>query len=97
MAKLIGAKGGSGQPKGGGRVVQTTRNSSVMKTGAGNKAMADGMNLTKAQSMGSGSRPKAGGGSTGSSPSIKSTHSGTGQAGDAGAGLGGGKKLGCIY
>jgi hypothetical protein len=41
--------------------------------------------------------PKASGGSTGSSPKTSQTHSGTDRAGDAGSGLGGGKKLGCIY
>jgi hypothetical protein len=96
MAKLIGAKGGSAAPKGGGSIVTTTRNSSNMKTGKGNTAMADGMNIAKASTP-SGSRSGGSGGSKGSSPSIKQTHSGTDRAGDAGAGLGGGKKLGCMY
>lgn len=97
MAKMIGAKGGTPAPKGGGSIVSTTRNSSVMKTSKSD-LMKDkaGINIanastpTKASSKGSG-------GSTGSSPSTKSTHAGTTNAGDAGAGIGGGKKLGCIY
>jgi hypothetical protein len=35
MAKLIGAKGGSGAPKGGGSIVSTTRNGSLMKQSKG--------------------------------------------------------------
>lgn len=96
MAKLIGAKGGSPAPKGGGSIVSTTRNASIMKTSKGDMADHKGMNIAKASTPTKAS-PKGSGGSTGSSPSIKQTHSGTTQAGDAGAGLGGSRKLGCIY
>lgn len=97
MAKLIGAKGSSPAPKGGGSIVSTTRNSSVMKTSKSD-LMKDkaGVNIANASTPTKAS-PKASGGTTGGSPSIKSTHSGTTNAGDAGAGIGGGKKLGCIY
>lgn len=96
MAKLIGAKGGSPAPKGGGSIVSTTRNSSLMKQSKGQSAVVSGENIAKAKTP-TMSGPKASGGSTGSSPSISKTHSGTTQAGDAGAGLGGSRKLGCIY
>jgi hypothetical protein len=96
MAKLIGAKGGSGSPKGGGSIVSTTRNSSYMDQKKGNNEMKSGANIAKASTP-TKSGPKASGGSTGSSPSIHKTHSGTTQAGDAGTGLGGSRKLGCIY
>jgi hypothetical protein len=96
MAKLIGAKGGSGQPKGGGSIVSTTRNSSMMKQSKGQSAVMAGENIAKASTP-TKSGPKASGGSMGSSPSIHKTHTGTTQAGDAGAGLGGSRKLGCIY
>lgn len=96
MAKLIGAKGGTPSPKGGGSIVSTTRNASTMAQKKGNVAMKAGENIAKASTP-TKSGPKASGGSTGSSPSIAKTHSGTTQAGDAGAGLGGSRKLGCIY
>lgn len=97
MAKLIGAKGSSPAPKGGGSIVSTTRNSSVMKTSKGdlNKDKA-GMNIAHASTP-TKAGPKASGGSTGGMGSTSKTHSGTDRAGDAGSGLGGGKKLGCIY
>lgn len=96
MAKLIGAKGGSSAPKGGGSIVTTTRNSSYMDQKKGNNEMKSGANIAKASTP-TKSGPKASGGSTGSSPSVNKTHSGMTQAGDAGAGLGGSRKLGCIY
>lgn len=96
MAKLIGAKGGSGAPKGGGSIVSTTRNGSLMKQSKGQSAVTSGMNIAKASTP-TKSGPKASGGSTGGMGSTSKTHSGTDRAGDAGAGLGGGKKLGCIY
>ena len=97
MAQLIGAKsGGSPAPKGGGSIVSTTRNGSIMKTSKGDRADHAGMNIANASTP-TKSGPKASGGSTGGSPSVKQTHSGMDRAGDAGSGLGGGKKLGCIY
>jgi hypothetical protein len=97
MAKLIGAKGGTPAPKGGGSIVSTTRNSSVMKTSKSdlNKDKA-GMNIAHASTPTKASSPGSGG-SKGGMPSTKSTHSGTTNAGDAGAGLGGSRSLGCIY
>lgn len=97
MAKLIGAKGSSPAPKGGGSIVSTTRNGSVMKTSKSD-LMKDkaGANIAHASTP-TNAGPKASGGSTGSSPSVKKTHTGMDRAGDAASGLGGGKKLGCIY
>lgn len=83
-------------PKGGGSIVSTTRNSSMMKQSKGQTAVTTGQNIAKASTPTKGG-PKASGGSVGGMPSTKSTHDGTGQAGDAGMGLGGGKKLGNHY
>lgn len=96
MAKLIGAKSGTPQPKGGGSIVSTTRNGSIMKQSKGNMADKAGENIARASTP-TKSSPKASGGSTGGMGSTSKTHSGTDRAGDAGSGLGGGKKLGCIY
>src|ERR1700739_949194 len=97
MAKLIGAKGGTPGRAGGGSIVTTTRNSSVMKTSKSD-LMKDkaGINIAKAKKPTKASSP-GWGGATGALPSIRSTHEGTTQAGDAGAGIGGGRKLGCTY
>jgi hypothetical protein len=96
MAKLIGAKGGSAAPKGGGAIVSTTRNSSVMKQSKGQTAVTAGQNIAKASTPTKASSPGSGGKQSGS-PSIHTTHSGTTQAGDAASGVGGSRKLGCIY
>jgi len=96
MAKLIGAKGGTAAPKGGGSIVSTTRNASLMKQSKGQSAVIAGENIAKAKTPTNASSPGSGG-KTGGSPSIHTTHSGTTQAGDAASGLGGSRKLGCIY
>lgn len=96
MAKMIGAKGGTPAPKGGGSIVTTTRNGSVMKQSKGQSAVTSGMNIAKASTPTKASSPGSGGKQSGS-PSIHSTHSGTTQAGDAASGIGGSRKLGCIY
>jgi len=96
MAKLIGAKGGSSAPKGGGKIVSTTRNGSMMKQSSGQTKDVVGQNVANASTP-SKSGPKASGGSTGSSPSLQKTFSGADRAGDAASGLGGGHKLGCHY
>lgn len=97
MAKLKGAvSGGSPAPKGGGSIVSTTRNASIMKTAKGDMADHKGQNIAKASTP-TKAGPKGSGGSVGGMPSIKSTHEGTTNAGDAGAGLGGSRKLGSCY
>jgi hypothetical protein len=96
MAKLIGAKGGTPSPKGGGKIVSTTRNSSMMAQSKGQSKDTAGPDIASASTP-SGKRSPGSGGSVGASPSVKKTHSGMDRAGDAGADLGGGRKLGCIY
>lgn len=88
-------KGGPA-PKGGGSIVSTTRNASVMAQSKGQSAVTKGANIAKASTP-TGSKPQASGGSVGGMPSIHSTHTGTKQAGDAGSGVGGGRKLGTHY
>lgn len=88
--------GGSPSPKGGGSIVSTARNGSFMKQSKGQGADAAGPDVGSASTP-TGKRSSGSGGKTGSSPSVKSTFSGMGQAGDAGADLGGGHKLGAIY
>lgn len=97
MAKLQGAKGGSSPaPKGGGSIVSTTRNGSMMKQSKGQSADMAGPEIASASTPTKKSSPGSGG-SKGSSPSVHKTHSGMDRAGDAGADLGGGRKLGAIY
>jgi hypothetical protein len=96
MAKLIGAKGGTPAPKGGGKIVSTTRNGSFMKQSKGQGADAAGPDIASASTP-TGKMAPGSGGKTGSSPSLSKTFVGSGNAGDAGSDLGGGRKLGCIY
>ena len=88
--------GGSPAPKGGGSIVSTTRNGSMMKQSKGQAKDTAGPDIASASTP-TGKRSSGSGGSTGSSPSVRKTHSGMDQAGDAGAGLGGSRKLGNHY
>lgn len=88
--------GGSPAPKGGGSIVSTTRNSSMMKQSKGQAKDAAGPDIGSASTPTGKSSPGSGG-SKGSSPSVHKTHAGMDQAGDAGAGLGGSRKLGNHY
>jgi len=95
MAKKIGRLtpdkhkamgGGSPSPKGGGELVIGTRDKSNAAQSRGQSADMGGGNAVKGKSIPSG-------GTAG----ITSTHMGMTNAGDAGAGVGGGHKLGNHY
>lgn len=89
--------GGSGSGrKGGGSIVSTTRNGSTMAQSKGQATDVKGMNIANASTP-AGKRSPNSGGSTGSMPSVRKTHAGMDQAGDAGSGLGGSRKLGNHY
>lgn len=87
--------GGPGR-KGGGSIVATTRNGSLMHQSKGQTASVVGENIAKAK-VPTKAGPKTSGGSVGGMPSIKSTHVGTNQAGNADSGIGAGRRLGNHY
>ena len=88
--------GSSNGPKGVGSIVSTTRNGSTMAQSKGQSKDIKGPDIASASTP-TGKRSEGSGGSKGSSPSIHKTHAGTTQAGDAGSGLGGSRKLGNHY
>jgi hypothetical protein len=84
-----------GRP-GGGSIVSTTRNGSMMKQSKGQGADAAGPDIASASTP-TGKKGSGSGGAKSSSPSLGKTFAGSDRAGDAGAGIGGSHKLGAIY
>lgn len=82
-------------PKGGGSVVETTRNGSFMAQSKGQSADSKGPDMTKASTP-KGARSPGSGGAVKGSNSLNKLYAGSENAGDAGKNVGGGHKLGNI-
>jgi hypothetical protein len=88
--------GPNNSPKGGGSIVETTRNGSMMAQSKGQNYDAKGPNISSASTP-MGKKSPGSGGKTGSSGGLSKNFAGSENAGDAGKNVGGGHKLGNIY